>query len=155
MVALKNILVASDFSACSDAALAEARRYADAFDARIHLLHVVTEPLHEPWAGYAPEGAFLETINDLEIEARGRLHRTIAGWPDAGRFVIDCVWGDPSEQIVKYAREDGIDLIVCGTHGRSGFDHALVGSVAERVVRLAPCPVLTVHAAPHAESAVA
>jgi nucleotide-binding universal stress UspA family protein len=56
------------------------------------------------------------------------------------------VWGDPATEILKYARDHGIDLIICGTHGRSGFDRFALGSVAEAVVRKAPCPVLTVHA---------
>jgi nucleotide-binding universal stress UspA family protein len=63
-----------------------------------------------------------------------------------GRLVVATVWGDASEQILKYAATHRIDLIVCGTHGRHGWDRVIMGSVAERLVRLAPCPVLTVHA---------
>ena len=146
MIALKNVLVASDFSDCSDAAVRHAENVAEAFGATLHLLHVVTEPLHEMWASYAPGADFLNGVHMLEEQARKRLEAralTLADTP----AVINTVWGDPSQEIIKYAADRGIDLIVCGTHGRTGLDHVVMGSVAERLVRSAPCPVMTVHAA--------
>lgn len=147
MIALKHVLVPVDFSECSEAAVTQARAFADRFGATLHVLHVVTEPLHEVWATYAPGADFLDTVQRLEGEACKEIERlsALADLPP-GRLVIATVWGDASEQILKYAATHGIDLIVSGTHGRRGWDHVIMGSVAERLVRLAPCPVLTVHA---------
>ena len=147
MIALKNVLVATDFSECSQAAVEQARVLVAAFDASLHLLHVVTEPLHETWAGYVPGVVFLEAIERLQTEAHTRLRLTVS--PEelaSGRVVVATAWGDPSDEILKYARVNAVDLIVCGTHGRRGWDHVTMGSVAERIVRLASCPVLTTHA---------
>jgi nucleotide-binding universal stress UspA family protein len=149
MIALKHILVATDFSECSDAAVEQGRALAAAFDASLHLLHIVTAPLHEVWACYAPGAEFLTVVRDLEVEARRRLEELAAsGDLRRDRVVVQTAWGDPSDEILQYAREHQVDLIVCGTHGRRGWDHVVMGSVAERVVRLAPCPVLTAHASP-------
>jgi nucleotide-binding universal stress UspA family protein len=149
MIALERILVATDFSECSEAAVEQGRALAGAFDASLHLLHIVTAPLHEAWACYAPGAEFLTTVRDLEGEALERLQQlTNSEERRSGRVVEATAWGDPSDEILKYAREHQVDLIVCGTHGRSGWDHMVMGSVAELLVRLAPCPVLTVHATP-------
>jgi nucleotide-binding universal stress UspA family protein len=147
MIALKRVLVAVDFSECSEAAVIEARSFADRFDATLHVLHVVTEPLREVWATYAPGSDFLGTVQRLEGEACKEIKRLspLEGLPP-GRLVVATAWGDASEQILRYAANHHIDLIVCGTHGRHGWDHVIMGSVAERLIRLAPCPVLTVHA---------
>jgi len=147
VIALKNVLVATDFSECSQAAVAQARALAEAFSARVHLLHVVTEPLHEVWACYAPGADFLTLVEKLQAGARERL--ALIASPDevaSGRVVLAAVWGDPCDEVLKYARAHNVDLIVCGTHGRRGWDHVVMGSVAQSVVRTAPCPVLTVHA---------
>jgi nucleotide-binding universal stress UspA family protein len=147
MVALRNILVATDFSECSNAAVGQGCMLAAKFGATIHLLHVVTEPLHEIWACYASGAEFLDTVERLQDEARTRLEEMVSPWDRrSGCVVIHTAWGDPSDQILKVAREHGIELIVCGTRGRRGQEHVMLGSVAERVVWLAPCPVLTVHA---------
>jgi len=154
VITLKNILVPTDFSEASTAAVEHGRALAVAFDASLHVLHVVTEPLHEAWAGYAPGAEFLAAVDHLQAEAQKRLERLI---PRAGRgngqIVVATTWGDASDEVLKYARNHGIDLIVCGTHGRRGWDHVMMGSVAERIVRLAPCPVLTVRAGERAVAA--
>jgi nucleotide-binding universal stress UspA family protein len=156
MIALTNILVATDFSDTSRAALKRARGLAAAFQARLHILHVVTEPLHEIWACYAPGADFLQSVAKLQEHSRARMLGDISLREMAsGRMILATSWGDPSDEILKYAREHDIDMIVCGTHGRRGWDHALVGSVAERIVRLAPCPVLTVHDGPGLSAAAA
>jgi len=154
MIALKNILVVTDFSAASDAALAEARRLATAFGSTLHLLHVVAEPLSDAWTGYAPAPQFLEIMDNLEDEARQRLGAMIPATAIEGGVVAITVRGDASYEILRYAAEQHVDLIVCGTNGRSGWEHVMMGSVAERLVRLAVCPVLTVHAA-HVQAAAA
>jgi nucleotide-binding universal stress UspA family protein len=147
MIRLKNVLVATDFSESSQSAVEQARALAAAFDASLHVLHVVTEPVHEIWAGYIPGADFLGTVERLQAEARTRLDLMASREELAsGRVVLATPWGRPSDEILKYARTHDIDLIVCGTHGRRGWDHVVMGSVAEQVVRLASCPVLTAQA---------
>ena len=156
MITLKNILVATDFSECSERAVEEARALAKGFDARLHMLHVVTEPFHEVWAGYAPAVDFVGILKKYHADARRRLesvcpHKEVT----SGRVVIATAAGDPVDEILRYAQAHDVNLIVCGTHGRHGLEHVLIGSVAERVVRLAPCPVLTVSATPPRATAAA
>lgn len=146
MGTFKNLLVTTDFSEASRGAFDEARALAAALGAHLHLLNVA-EPLHEPWAGYTPGAKFTEMTDRLQVEAHDRLECLVPQDELAsGRVVIATAWGEPAAEILKYARDHDIDLIVCGTHGRRGLDHFMMGSVAERIVRLAPCPVLTVHA---------
>jgi nucleotide-binding universal stress UspA family protein len=134
------ILVPMDFSAPSEAALAHARIFARAWGAALHVLHVTGERLTPPHAAEArhDEPAALRQIRDrLTDEDRRR--------PLKIRVVER---GAPAGVILGYAGTAGIDLIVMGTHGRTGFAHLLMGSVAETVVRSAPCPVLTVQGTP-------
>jgi nucleotide-binding universal stress UspA family protein len=106
------------------------------------------------WASYAPAAEIIGTIDRLEADARLRLERMVPSDDlTGGRVVVATEWGDPVDEILKYASRHDIDLIVCGTHGRRGWNHLVMGSVAENVVRLAPCPVLTVPA--HAAAAAA
>jgi len=125
MTAVRQILFATDFSACSENAVRIAHDYARQFGARLHLYHVgwpATDPVAPP---------FLKKLAD-----------------DLGKdvpVVTAIESGIPAaELITKYAERNRVDLIVLGTHGRTGFSRALIGSVAERVVRTARCPVLTV-----------
>jgi len=155
MIALKDIVVAVDFSEYSGAAIEEARRLADQFGARVHLLHVVDEPFHDMWANYAPGSDFMAVVEELEADALKRLDRIARNRLATTLHVVATEWGDPCAKILEYAGRQNTDLIVCGTHGRTGWEHVLMGSVAERLVRLAPCPVLTVHAAPVGAAAVA
>lgn len=147
MIALKKILVATDFSEPSYPAVETARSLAQAFKAELHLLHVVADLLHEPWVGYAPAAKFVDLLEQVEADARVRLQGLVT--PDdlaKGRVVIATAVGNPADEILSYSVRQHIDLIVCGTHGRGGVDHVVMGSVAERIVRLARCPVLTVRA---------
>jgi nucleotide-binding universal stress UspA family protein len=115
------------------------------FGATLHVLHVVDEPLHRSWGGYVTATSFQGALEHLEAEARHRICEMVPKEDIAtGRTVPATVWGDARDQILKYAVEHKIDLIVCGTRGRRGWDHLMLGSVAENVVRWAPCPVLTV-----------
>lgn len=121
---VKEILFATDFSESSDAAARVAREYARQFGARLHALHVV-------WpAADTTESPLLSKLAE-ELGAEVPVVAAVESGAPAGR-------------IVHYAERHGIDLIVLGTHGRTGMTRALLGSVAERVVRTAPCPVLTV-----------
>ena len=144
----KRILVPTDFSEPSDAAFAYAKELAEAFDASIHLLTVVEDPLSQPWALESYGTSLADVLEDFKANARKHLEQAL---PDADRMkykaeLVTAV-GLPFTQIVKYATAHHVDLIVIGTHGRGGFAHAILGSVAERVVRFAPCPVLTVRSA--------
>lgn len=121
------ILFPTDFSPASEAAGHIARAMALEAGARLHVLHVVP-PVTDP------------------STFREQLARAAQGLAEGLRMETALRTGLAGRAIVHYAREKGIGLIVLGTHGRTGFSHAILGSVAETVVRLAPCPVLTVPA---------
>lgn len=129
--AVQKILVAVDFSSCSRAALELARSLGDSLGASIDVLFV-----RQPGSGDEMEHA---------LAAKDELHQFIAGAgrndPPAGERVET---GDARERIVTIAEKDAYDLIVLGTHGRTGRSRMLAGSVAESVVRTATRPVLTV-----------
>src|SRR5690242_20701669 len=95
--AFKTILVATDFSDSAREALGLARRLADTFNASLHILHVVTEPLHEAWSGFVPAGALLETVDHLQSEARQRLE-TLVGHDH--RVIVATSWGDAGDEIL-------------------------------------------------------
>ena len=147
------ILVPTDFGPASDAALACAKEMALRFDAAVYVLHVVEDALAAGvWTPEVYVGASAEVRENLMRDAAGRLK---GSFTDDERKRLSTaaevrVGGAP-ETIVEFAREKGIDLIVMGTHGRRGLAHMFLGSVAERLVRTAPCPVLTVRAERHAE----
>jgi nucleotide-binding universal stress UspA family protein len=149
MARVRKILCAVDFSEPSREALHYAADLAARFGADLVLLHVYQLP------GYAfPEGIVLagpEVLADLlgRIDASLQSWRTEAVARGANRVEITTAQGAPWSEIVRTAGEGGYDLVVVGTHGRTGLGHALLGSVAERVVRKAPCPVLTVRADHH------
>jgi nucleotide-binding universal stress UspA family protein len=150
MIGLKRILVPTDFTESSEAALKYGLALAGTFGATVHVLHVSNEPLHESWIGYAPGTSFVTLMEQLKSNARTRIESLVPKEHIAvGRIVPAAIWGDPSEEILAYALAHNIDLIVCGTHGRRGWDHFVMGSVAEKVVRRAPCPVLTIHHPEH------
>lgn len=150
MIAIRDILVPTDFSAPAKAALDYARGLAQEFGSRVHLLHVIASPQ----MGWAVEGSTVSWprfLAELQAEARAQFAKLLP--PDdplASITTQETVLGVPVEQILAYAVSQQIDLIVMGTHGRGLVGHMFLGSVAERVVRRAPVPVLTVHAAPAA-----
>jgi nucleotide-binding universal stress UspA family protein len=150
MIALKNVLVATDFSEPSDAALAYGRELARAFGSTLHVLHVV-ENLAARAAADAYPMMLPEMQREIEDAAWKRLEAmlTSADRKNLGATPAVRTGMSPAAGIVEYAREKQIDLIVMGTHGRGAVAHLLMGSVAERVVRTAPCPVLTVRHPEH------
>jgi nucleotide-binding universal stress UspA family protein len=145
MIALKNILVATDFGEQSDAALTYGRDLARTFDARLHVLHVV-ENLVVRFANEASSAFLPELQTQLEEDARKRIEALVTNEDKATLHATCTVITSMgiAEAIVQYAKDHATDLIVVGTHGRRALEHLLMGSVAERVVRTAPCPVLTV-----------
>ncbi len=145
MIVLKNILVATDFGEQSEAALTYGRDLARTFSARLHVLHVV-ENIAVRFANEAL-GAFLpELQTQLDESARKRIEALVTDEDRATLHATSAVITSvgAAETIVRYAKDHATDLIVVGTHGRRALDRLLMGSVAERVVRTAPCPVLTV-----------
>jgi nucleotide-binding universal stress UspA family protein len=150
MIALENVLVATDFSEPSDVAVVYGRALTEAFGARLHLLHVVPQAMGLPWAA-ASDGPSLSDIQQQwEKEAAERLRAAVPEeLNDAGRVTLATRAGEPVQEIIAYAGDHNVDLVVLGTHGRGFVAHALLGSVAERVVRLSPCPVLTVRHPQH------
>ena len=143
MINIKRILVPSDFSECSDAAVRYGLELARTFGARLHLLHVVQDPASQPWAAEGFAVPLLEAVDQWQRDAKIRLEASIPP-EDRATTVVTCPIASPFPEILRYASDNAIDLIVMGTHGRSGLAHALLGSVAERVVQHAPCPVLIV-----------
>lgn len=145
-----SILVPTDFSETADAALDYAKRLAGQVGASLHLLHVFADPYAQ--ALYAPDVYVPEVAAEIRThaidEARTRLaERLTADEQEYFRGTTAVVTGLTAKKIVEYAADHGIELIVMGTHGRRGVAHLLLGSVAEHVVRTAPCPVLTVRGA--------
>ncbi len=138
---LKRILVATDFSEGSDEAITQAIELGKQTDASLEIVYVrELGALDFPFGALYPEDAgSVIAYTDLEL-ARRRDRVTSAGLQCHSR----CLDGSPANEIVRRAGETNSDLIVIGTHGRRGLAHALLGSVAERVVQHAACPVLTV-----------
>ncbi|MBN2295638.1 MAG: universal stress protein [Pirellulales bacterium] len=140
MIKIEKILLPTDFSECSEQARSYASELARRFDAEIHLLHVVSSAPPPVYAGPVP-AAVLQPEEDAK--------KVLEDWDDpafkdAKSVVRNVAMGSPFVEIVRYAREQNINLIVMGTHGRSGLVQVLLGSTAEKVVRKAACPVLTV-----------
>lgn len=148
MPAITTILVPVDFSAASDKALTYACEMADAFGASLHLLHVIENP-------FAP-GALMETyaplpdefLENLERDARARLDTLLTDAQKAKYSAVTATrTGGPADRILEYLDEHHVDLLVVATAGRGAVARLLMGSVADKLVRSAHCPVLTVH--PH------
>ena len=143
---MKNLLVAVDFEDTSHEALRVARTIAEALGARLHLLHIIPD-VPTFWSFEAAEVDWEGLRNRWINEATQKLSEFDA--PPASERATQI--GRPSADIVRYADEHDIDMIVIGTHGQGPIKEMLLGSVAEKVVRSAHCPVLTVRpAAPDA-----
>jgi nucleotide-binding universal stress UspA family protein len=141
---IRRILFPTDFSEYAEDAWPYATRFAADFAAELHLLHVVSPP--PPFV--CTEGMMYDP-KDMEenrvADAEAALRPLVGTAKDLG---LTARWhvgtGVPFHEILEYARRHDVDLIVMATHGRTGLAHALLGSVTEKVVRQAPCPVLTV-----------
>ena len=146
MIALKNILVATDFGHTAAAALAYGRELARQYQGHLHVFHALDDLQWRYSLDMSP-GLLVGIQEDLEEGARQRMTALLT---DEDRTQLHAVGmispmcPDPAEAIVEYARRAAVDVIVIGTHGRRGMSRLFLGSVAERVVRTAPCPVLTV-----------
>ncbi len=148
-IQLRKILLPVDFSAYSQTAVKYAIELASRFKADLHVLHVI-----EPHLSATPDFGLGLNLPNYIVESRAAAQRCLDRIPDttsaAGmsvtRVLVD---GATKSEIVRYARNENIDLIVIATHGRTGLSHVIMGSVAESIVRTAPCPVLTVRPEGH------
>jgi len=141
---IRRILFPTDFSEYADHAWSYALTFAQEFDAEVHLLHVVAPPprLAEAYAvNFDPE----KMIKALAGEANTSMDRMVEAAKSRGLiFHREVRVGVDFREIIDYVAKHDIDLVVMATHGRTGLAHALLGSVAEKVVRKSPCPVLTI-----------
>lgn len=145
MKAIKKILVATDFSELSVAAVEYAKIFAAKFEAKVYLVHVVEiAPLILPDGG----PTYLAVSHEVEKDATKELKRFAAkNLGSLKKLELIICEGDPRQEIVKLAEKENIDLIVMATHGRTGLAHVILGSVAERVVHSSPVPVVMVRPA--------
>jgi nucleotide-binding universal stress UspA family protein len=141
----KKICCPIDFSDASRAAMGVAADLARRFGGSLTLLHAYPVPgFTFPDGSVVASSRMLQELADQAAKHLGEWRREAEGL-GAPSVTATTAIGEPAAEIVGYAKEHAIDLLVLGTHGRSGLEHALMGSVAERVVRRARCPVLTVH----------
>ncbi|GBD88380.1 putative universal stress protein [bacterium BMS3Abin03] len=145
MFKIKNILLPTDFSSRSKAAVEYAIELADQYKAKLHVLHVLekTPPVLAIRSFDLSEEKILESINQ---EAQKSLDKTVEEIKNKAAVQIVPVIkkGIDFEEIVNYSEKEEIDIIVIATHGRTGLMHTLIGSVAEKVIRHAKCPVLVI-----------
>jgi universal stress protein A len=152
MIALKKILVATDFGDAAARAVAYGRELARMFGATLHLLHVTDDIYMNAGGVELYQAAPSDLQRDIDEPARKALKELLLDSDSNGPPTVPAILASatPALTIVQYAQTNNVDLIVMGTHGRGRFAHMVMGSVAERVVRLAPCPVLTVRQPEHA-----
>jgi nucleotide-binding universal stress UspA family protein len=150
MIKLAKILYPTDFSEVSLTALNYAKDFAQQYNAQLHCLHILDEA-YQYWLALGPDGVPAgPDMNQLMSIAQDQMNKlTSEHLSDVPKLITKIVSGRPFLEIIRYAREQAVDMIIIATHGRSGLSHALMGSVAERVVRKAPCPVLTVRSGEH------
>lgn len=145
MFDIKNIIVPTDFSKLSTSAFEYAKELATRMEAKIHLIYVmeITPPL---LASRSAEGSEDEVVQSNYTKATSQLKQMAEELREETEIQIIEVLrvGTDFEEIIKYAKEAGVDLIVIATHGRTGVLHTVLGSVAEKVIRFAKCPVLVI-----------
>ncbi len=142
---LKSILVGTDFSVCAARAFSFAVSLAATQGARVHLLHVLMEPIQAFDVAGALPYLDVTTQREWEEATKKRLASAVASAEKRGvSATSELLWGRPSDAIIETAVKQNASLVVLGTHGRTALEKLLIGSTAERVVRLCPAPVLTV-----------
>lgn len=146
MIELKKILVPTDCSEYSKPALRYAVEFMRQFKASCTLLTVADDRyLDFLGPAYFPEEMFIDIELKLLEQAEDRLKQFSSDLvPDDLTVELSAVRGEPSMEIIQYAKNNDIDMIIMGTHGHTGFSHILLGSVTDKIVRYSPCPVLTV-----------
>jgi nucleotide-binding universal stress UspA family protein len=140
----KTILFATDFSESSDYAFQYAYSLARKFEARLLLVHVINEPV-DLRGFYVPHISFEKLEEEIEEGAKKMMEKFCRTHiRDFDNYETLIVPGIPYDEVIKKATENSADLIVLGTHGRTGLDHVLFGSTAEKIVRKSPVPVMTI-----------
>jgi nucleotide-binding universal stress UspA family protein len=140
----RHILAPTDFSEYSKKAVGSALELARKFGAKLTILHVVELPPY-PVEGYVPPAVNATFLDDLERQATQDLAQLVPEAESSNVEVVRLVAvGSPYRTIIDTAEAEQVDLIVMATAGRTGFSHLVMGSIAERVVRTATCPVLTI-----------
>ena len=138
------ILFATDFSESSDYAFRYALSLAKKFNSRLLIIHIINEPV-DLRGFYVPHISFEKLEEEIEEGARKMMEKFcrihLRDYDNYESFIIP---GIPFDEIIKKASEESADLIVLGTHGRTGLDHVLFGSTAEKVVRKSSIPVMTI-----------
>ena len=149
IISIKRILFPTDFSEPAREAQLYAQALAERFGAELHLLHVV--PMVVPYPDAASPYIMPETEMQVQVEAADNRLRDLLDpvWSKKHPVVHSAVMGLAVDEILDYAKKQDVDLIVVGTHGHTGLTRLLIGSVAEKLVRIATCPVLTVHPTGH------
>lgn len=143
MQTFKHILVPTDFHEASASALTLAVSMAQAFGAKLTLLHVWEVPVY-PYMDFMLNSALISRVEDAAVSGLAQALATLQKTLPTAESKLKT--GTPWQGVLDAIGELGVDLVIMGTHGRRGLSHLTLGSVAERVVRLAPVPVLTVHA---------
>jgi nucleotide-binding universal stress UspA family protein len=146
MTQFRRIVCPTDFSPTAEAAMRYAASIAQAYGAELVLLHVLPQ-VHYPLRGLGMASAFPHLQEELHTRAKERLQAALATVSGVTKIDTELRDGEAYDGVLACAKERHADLIVLGTHGYTGLRHALLGSTAERVVRLAECPVLTVRTA--------
>ncbi|WP_010584051.1 universal stress protein [Schlesneria paludicola] len=149
-IRISRILFPTDFSEPARQAQKYAMELADRFQSELHLIHIVPEvymPLPDASTSWTMPVTNLQA--DVEIASKRLQNEVNRPWADSHQIVRHVEVGNPVNAIITYAKTHEIDLIVVGTHGHTGLSHLLLGSNAEKVVRLATCPVLTIHPKGH------
>jgi len=145
MKRFKKILFPIDFSECSKKVFPFALEMAQKFDAKLHLLFVARDISYLTTVDVAWE-LLSNTVAEVARAGENRMQafcdKQLSDFPN---YESKVVTGDPADEVVKFANEQGIDLIVMGTHGRKGLDRTLMGSVADHVIKNAAAPVLTIN----------
>ena len=145
MIKLKKILFPTDFSESSEEATQYAVSFARDYKAKLYALHVINEKIFTEGLTLPRVVSVEDMEKEMTSEAKKRLQTLIPEEEAVGLEWEGVIrQGAPFLEIIRFAKENDIDLIVIGTHGRSGFEHIIFGSTAEKVVRKAPCPVLSV-----------
>ena len=143
-IEIKTILYATDFSESSVPACDYARKLCQLTGARLKVLHVIGE-LTDDRRSLMPPQALAQLEKELEIQSVKEMERFCADrFGDKVAYDTETIIGNPFQEIIKASEKHAVDMIIMGTHGRTGIEHVIVGSTAERVVRKSAVPVLTV-----------
>jgi nucleotide-binding universal stress UspA family protein len=147
MIDIKKVLLPIDFSPAATVLLPYAREFAEKYGARLFILFVAEDPFTYSGVPDTTDLLPVEYSEEMVSRARGKMATFVAD--NTGQSLLNVegivLTGHPAEEIINYAKQEKMDLLIIGTHGFQGFEKFLFGSVAEKVIKMAPCPVLTIN----------